>query len=325
MHDVARIAGVSAKTVSRVVNDEPRVDPLTRSRVQDAIATLGFRRNEQARSLRPGQSSALLGLVTGDVGNPFYSAIARGVEQEAQRRGHLLLTASSEEQPGRERQLIETLLQHNIEGLLIVPTLGGHEYLTPEMLGGVPVVAVDRPLQARAAFDTVLLDNRYGAYLAVRQLLQDGHSRVAVIDGESAVHTGSERTGGYRQALEEAGVVPDSRLLKVGYHGEEQSGSALRDLSELSEPPTAVFATNNRIAVGILREMNRSGHWLPLAVFDDFELADMLPVPVTVVGYDAVEMGRQAAELLFERLSGLQDTPRTHTIPVHLMRRFRAT
>jgi len=124
MHDVARIAGVSAKTVSRVVNNEAPVDPLTRARVQQAIADLGFRRNEQARSLRPGQTSALIGLVTGDLGNPFYSAIARGIEDVAHRRGHLLLTTSSDERPDRERQLIDALLQHNIEGLIIVPTLG---------------------------------------------------------------------------------------------------------------------------------------------------------------------------------------------------------
>jgi len=237
MHDVARIAGVSAKTVSRVVNNEAPVDPLTRARVQQAIADLGFRRNEQARSLRPGQTSALIGLVTGDLGNPFYSAIARGIEDVAHRRGHLLLTTSSDERPDRERQLIDALLQHNIEGLIIVPTLGQHDYLSPAFLRGLPVVAVDRPVHTHPPLDTVLLDNRHGAALAVTSLLQAGHTRVAVIDGESAVFTGAERIAGYHDAHRQQKLTPDATLLRQGFHGETQAETAMTDLLDLPAPP----------------------------------------------------------------------------------------
>ncbi|MGY2896219.1 LacI family DNA-binding transcriptional regulator [Deinococcus sp. UYEF24] len=316
MHDVARVAGVSAKTVSRVVNDEPRVDPLTRERVVQAIASLGFQRNEQARSLRPGQRSTLIGMVTGDLGNPFYSAIARGIEEVGQLHGYLLLSSSSEEQPARERKLIEALLRHNVEGLLIVPAAGDHRYLTSAMLSDVPLLVIDRPITGERDFDTVVLENRQGAFDVVSALIQSGHRRIGVIDGDSEVYTGSERMQGYFSALEQAGLTPDLSLVRRGFHGGQQAERATHDLLHQDQPPTAIFATNNRIAVGVLSGMKGAGKWLPLACFDDFELADMLPIPVTVVTYDAAEMGRSAAELLFARLKGFSGAPVTKSLPV---------
>ncbi|ULH18029.1 LacI family transcriptional regulator (plasmid) [Deinococcus sp. KNUC1210] len=318
MHDVARLAEVSTKTVSRVVNDEPRVDPLTRERVVQAIATLGFQRNEQARSLRPGQRSTLIGMVTGDLGNPFYSAIARGIDEVGRLHGYLLLSSSSEEQPARERQLIETLLRHNVDGLLIVPAAGDHRYLTPTMLTDVPLLVIDRPITEEHAFDTVVLENRQGAFEAVTALIQAGHRRIGVIEGDSEVYTGSERMQGYFSALKHAGITPEASLVRRGFHGGSQAERATHDLLNHPEPPTAIFATNNRIAVGVLSGMKGTGTWLPLACFDDFELADMLPVPVTVVTYDAAEMGRSAAELLFARLNGLAGEPVTKSLPVQV-------
>jgi LacI family transcriptional regulator len=312
MHDVARLAGVSIKTVSRVVNDEPRVDPGTRSRVQAAIDRLGFRRNEQARSLRPGQSTALIGLVTGDMGNPFYSAIARGIEDVARQHGHLLLTASSEEQPERERQVIGAFLQHNVAGLIVVPTVLAHRTLTPDVLGSLPVVAVDRPLNPPSAVDTVLLNNREGAYRAVQHLLRDGHTRIAMIDGDPEVYTGRERTAGYLDALRDAGLQPDRALILQGYHGDRHAEAAMHALLDLPTRPTAVFVTNNRIVVGALKAMHDRRHWLPLASFDDFEFADLLTTPITVVSFDPTEMGRQAGEQLFRRIGG-STLPPVHT------------
>ena len=319
MHDVARLAGVSIKTVSRVVNNEPRVDPETGARVRHAIQELGFRRNEQARSLRPGQASALLGLVTGDLSNPFYSAIARGIEEVAQQRGYFVLTASSEEQGGRERRLVEALLQHNIEGLLIVPAAGDHQYLSPELLLGVPAVAVDRP--GHAQMDAVLLDNREGAMRAITALIRSGHRRIAMIDGDPSVYTGAERIAGYAEALRQHQIVQAPDMVVTGHHGELQAEAAMERLFGLNEPPTAVFTTNNRIALGVLRAMKRRNCWLALASFDDFELADMLHIPVVVVRYNALDMGRQAAELLFDRLEAPSTAARTRIIPVEVVLR----
>ncbi|WP_092757791.1 LacI family DNA-binding transcriptional regulator [Rhodoferax sp. OV413] len=317
MHDVARLAGVSIKTVSRVVNNEPRVNPETGAKVSKAIQELGFRRNEQARSLRPGQASGLLGLVTSDMSNPFYSAIACGIEEVAQQRGYFVLTASSEEDASREQRLIESLLQHNIDGLMIVPAVGDHQYLSPTLLRDVPAVALDRP--GHAQMDSVLLDNREGALQAVTALIGEGHRRIAMIDGYPQVYTGAERIAGYAAALRQHQIeqVPD--LIMTGHHGELQAEAAMDRLFRLGDPPTAVFTTNNRITLGVLRAMKRWNRWLAVASFDDFELADMLHIPILVVRYNAVEMGRKAAELLFHRLEDPQTTARTCYVPVEVV------
>ena len=318
MQDVARLAGVSIKTVSRVVNNEPRVDPHTRARVQSTINELGFRRNEQARSLRPGQSSSLIGLVSGDLGNPFYSAIARGIEEVAYEHGHLLLTASSEEQPTRERQLLETFLQHNVAGLIVAPTLGAARTITPELLRGTPLVSVDRPVTDPDPFDTVLLDNRAGACQAVTHLIQDGHTRIAIIDGNPRVHTGQERTAGYLDALHAAGLPTPPHLMIHGHHGARHAEQATHELLNQEQRPSAIFATNNRIATGVIRALHDRRRTLAVASFDDFELADVINLPLTLISYDAVDLGRAAARRLLQRIQGESGPPQRLIQPVTL-------
>ena len=169
MRDVASSAGVSLKTVSRVVNSEDGVRPATAARVEAAIAQLGFARNDVARSLRHGRANAL-GLVIEDVANPFYSAIARTVEDAAHARNHILITGSCEEDAERERQLVLRLLRRSVDALLIVPAGDDHRYLQPELDDGIPIVFLDRPPRGVEA-DTVLLDNVGGARAAVAHLL----------------------------------------------------------------------------------------------------------------------------------------------------------
>src|SRR5690349_2630169 len=172
MRDVAELAGVSLKTVSRVINDEPGVAAATAERVSAAIAELGFQRNDLARSLRQGVTSSTLGLLIGDVANPFYSAIAQAVEAAARERGYMLITASCEEDPARERELVGALLRRRVDALLLVPAGPEHAYLGD----GTPVVFLDRPPAGLEA-DCVLLDNLGGARIAVEHLLAHGHER----------------------------------------------------------------------------------------------------------------------------------------------------
>src|SRR3954468_21936091 len=167
MRDVALAAGVSLKTVSRVINDEPGVASATADRVAAAISELGFQRNDLARSLRQGRSSSTLGLVIEDVANPFYSAIAQAVEAEARDHGYMLITASCEEDPARERELVQALLRRRVDALLLVPASRDHEYLARNE---IPVVFLDRPPTGLDA-DCVLLDNLGGARSAVEHLL----------------------------------------------------------------------------------------------------------------------------------------------------------
>ncbi|GGJ43322.1 LacI family DNA-binding transcriptional regulator [Deinococcus roseus] len=317
MQDVANVAGVSLKTVSRVVNNEPNVESATAARVQAAIQEMGFRRNEIARSLRPGQTTSTLGLVTEDISNPFYSSLARGIEEVARGRGCLVIAGSSEEDALREKELVNTLLQRSVDGLLVVPAAGDHTYLNAQRISE-PVVFMDRPPEGIQA-DMVLLDNRGGAYQAVEHLIARGHSRIAFVDGHPYVHTGLERMNGYRQALAAANITYDRSLVVVGCHDPQQAEQATLNLLKLPNPPTAIFATNNRLSIGVLKGLTSSGKWLDLAGFDDFELADMLPFEVTVVRYDTIQMGRVAAEMLFARLDGDTSPPQTRIIEVEVV------
>jgi LacI family transcriptional regulator len=319
MRDVALLAGVSLKTVSRVINDEPGVATATAARVSDAIAELGFQRNDLARSLRQGVTSSTLGLVIEDVANPFYSAIAQAVESAARDRGYLLITTSCEEDPERERELVQALLRRRVDALLLVPASRDHAYVR-ETAAGTPVVFLDRPPVGLEA-DCVLLDNLGGARTAVEHLLAHGHERIAVIGDAYELYTAAERLAGYRQALAAAGVPVREELVRLGTHDAAQAEAVVRELLELppDRRPTALFAGNNRNAVGALRALRGAEQQLALVGFDDFELADLLAVPATVVRHDSQRMGAYAAALAFERLDGAEHPARTVVVPTELV------
>jgi LacI family transcriptional regulator len=320
MGDVARAAGVSLKTVSRVVNHEPGVSAEISDRVHEAIASLGFRRNEAARALRQGHVSRTLGLVIEDMANPFYLGIMRGVEEVARRDGLLLITASSDESGERERELALALCERRVDGLIVVPAAEDHTYLLPELRLGVRVVFLDRPPRGIEA-DTVLVDNVGGAEAATAHLLEQGHRRVAMVGDLPTLFTSVRRLEGYRIALERHGLPLHDDLVRLGRHDVAAAERAAEELLALPHPPTAIFASNNRSTIGVLRALARDGKRVALVGFDDFELAELLPVPVTVVAADAVELGRQAALLLLERFGGGNGVPKTVVVPTTLVRR----
>jgi LacI family transcriptional regulator, galactose operon repressor len=318
MRDVAVLAGVSLKTVSRVINDEPGVAAPTAERVSVAIAELGFQRNDLARSLRRGVTSSTLGLLIEDVANPFYSAIAQAVETTARERGYMLITASCEEDPARERELVGALLRRRVDALLLVPAGREHAYLVREIGDATPVVFLDRPPVGVDA-DCVLLDNLGGARAAVEHLLAHGHQRIAVIADPDRLYTARERLAGYRQALEAAGVPVRDELVRLGSHDSAQAEAVVHELLALpaDRRPTAVFAGNNRNTVGVLHALRRTAQPLALVGFDDFELADVLGT--TVVRHDTSQMGAHGAALAFERLEGGARAPRRVVVPTELV------
>lgn len=307
MHDVAQAAGVSMKTVSRVVNGEPGVRGTTASRVESAIAELGYRPDAVARSLRVRTASATIGLVIGDVANPFYSAITRAVEVRARRDNSVLVAVSSDEDPDTEREVVEMLLARRVDGLLLVPSRGDHRWLAREIHRGVRVVSLDRPCDT-VETDTVVFDNTGGAMMAVQHLLDQGYRRIALVTDNPSIYTMTERHRGYVAALSDAGIEVDPRLVRLGPHDAEAAAEAVSELVALDEPPDAVFAANNRLTVGALQAMRATGAQLGLVGFDDFELADMLGV--TVVAASPEAMGRHGADLLFARLQGDPRPPR---------------
>ena len=316
MRDVANSAKVSLKTVSRVVNGEPDVRPETAARVEAAIEQLGFRRNEVAWSLRNGRAGAV-GLVIEDLSNPFYSAIAAAVEQEAHDRGHALLIGSCEEDPARERALVLRLLRRWVDALLIVPAGADHRYLLGEQQAGTPMVFIDRPPGGIDA-DTVLLDNVGGARAAVAHLIAHGHRRIGFVGNSRDLYTAARRLDGYREALAHAGLAFDAALVAEAAGDPEGATRALLALPPDSRP-TALFCADNRNTVGALRAIR--GVPVALVGFDDFELAELLPVPVTVVRFDAAALGTSAARLAYARIDGDAALPSRETVPCELVPR----
>jgi LacI family transcriptional regulator len=321
MHDVAREAGVGLKTVSRVVNGESGVNTELADRVRAAVTALGFRRNAMAGNLRAGRTAASIGLVIEDLGNPFYTAIARGVEELTHGRNFVLMTASSEEDPERERGLILELCHRRVDGLIIVPTALDHEFLQPEIDMGLQAVFLDRPASGVDG-DTVLLDNRGGAEAAANYLLARGHLRIGVVGHDASVWTMRERLAGFRGALARAGVPHDERLSRLGPLTPADAARATAQLLAGDDPPTAFFACNNRMTVGVLTELRRRGpeaEVADVAGFDDIETAGLFARQLALVSYDATELGRRAAALLLERLDGRR-TAQQIVVPTALVR-----
>lgn len=303
MRDVARVAGVSPATVSRVVNNERYIRAETRAVVERAITELGFQRNEIARTLRPGQSNQTIALAIEDAGNPFWAQVTQGVEDVARQQRHMLVVGSTELDYERERQLLRDLVRRRVDGLLVAATPHDHRELHAELARWVPIVFVDRAPHGVPA-DSVVLDNRGGARRAVADLVARGHRRIAYIGGDPTVLTGRSRLAGYRQALRAAGIGYDPALVSLDNHA---VAAARRVTERLLGGPggiDAVFADNNRMCVGALQAVAAAGYPAGVAGFDDVELADLLPAPVTLVVYDAVELGRHAARLLFDRIAG---------------------
>jgi LacI family transcriptional regulator len=320
MKDVAARAGVGLKTVSRVVNEEAGVTPDTVARVQAAIDALGFRRNDSARLLRT-RRTASVGLVLEDLADPFYAPLSRAVEDVARAHGALLFTGSSAENPRREQELVLAFCARRVDGLIVVPAGEDHRYLLPEIEAGVATVFVDRPA-GRLDVDVVLSDNAGGTRTGVAHLIAHGHRRIGFIGDQPGIHTAAERLRGYREAMADAGLPVRPEWYAMGPTNPERVRAALDTMLTAPEPVTAVFASNNRVTVTAVRVLAGLPKPVALVGFDDFELADLLSPPVTVVAQDPPGLGRTAAQLLFRRLDGISNDKPTRTeLPTRLIPR----
>ncbi|WP_106131107.1 LacI family DNA-binding transcriptional regulator [Pseudosporangium ferrugineum] len=318
MNDVARSAGVSLKTVSRVVNGEGTVNPALAARVRAAVALLGYRPNLGATMLRRNdRRTRTIGLLLDDVSEPFSAAVHRAVEDEARTRGVHVLTGSLDDDPGRERDLAGAFARRHADGLIITPTAPDQAYLARELPPDVPVVFVDRPAAGHRG-DTVLATNRDGAAEAVRHLIAHGHRRIAFLAGAPRIATARSRRLGYRDAMREAGL-PVCEAVEPGPGAEATAPALLR----LPYPPTALFTGQHLITVRAVRALRRLGLHRRIALlgFDDFPLADLLDPAVTVVSRDPAAMGRAAARALFARIDGDTKQPREISIPTMLIPR----
>ena len=318
--DVARTAGVSIKTVSRVINDVPTVNPQIAQRVMAVVAELGYRRNDMARKLRSASTAASVGLIIEDLTNPFYSAITSAVQEIAAGHDTLLITASSEENPERERRFLMAMCDRRVDGLLVVPAGADHSFLRPEVEMGTPAVFLDRP-PVGLHVDAVLVDNAGGARMGMQHLLERGHARIGLLVDSLAIYTMRERLAGAEAALDAAGIPHEPALVRYGLHEPAATSRAIAEMLSNPHPPTAFFCGNNRITVGAVTELWRRGSDAALVGFDDFELAHLMPRPLTLVSYDTRALGRIGAQLLFRRIDGERPRPTTTVLPTELVER----
>jgi LacI family transcriptional regulator len=320
MRDVAALAGVSLKTVSRVINGETTVAADLTARVNRAAATLDYRPNLTARSLRSSDGrTRTIGVVLENVANPFSSAVNRAIEDVARVRGVAVVAGSVDEDPDRERTLALALISRRVDGLIIVPTGDDQSYLANEQRAGLSVVFVDRPPRLLRG-DTVVSDNADGARRAVQHLLAHGHRRIAFLGDLERIATAAERFAGYSSALSEMGLELDRELISFGLRGVEASESAVRSLMAGARA-SAIFATQNLITIGAVRALRDLGlrDRTALVGFDDFALADMLEPPVTVMAQDPAAIGAAACEMLFERMDGDTSPPRNRVVLTRLI------
>jgi LacI family transcriptional regulator len=323
IRDVAALAGVGLKTVSRVINGEPGVSPELTARVRDAADRLDFRPNLGARSLRrAGGKTATIGLLLEDVSNPFSAAIQRAIENVARSRGVAVFSASVDEDPERERALVSAFVARRVDGLVMVPAGRDQSYLLNEVRAGLSLVFVDRA-PAYLDGDVVLAANQSGAEDAIRHLVEQGHRRIAYLGDLLSISTARDRHAGYEAGLRAAGIPIDPDLVRHDLHDSDLAEAAAADLLRPPEPPTAIFASQNLVTIGAVRALRSAGrqHDVALVGFDEVPLADLLEPGLTVVAQDVLEIGRLAAEQLFRRLDGDRSPTVRQVVPTRLIPR----
>ncbi|WP_433526649.1 LacI family DNA-binding transcriptional regulator [Nocardia pseudovaccinii] len=321
MRDVAALARVSIKTVSRVVRGEGGVSPELAARVTDAATMLDYRHNLAASTLRGhGQKTAAIGLVLMDVANPYASALHRAVEDFAHSRGTLVFAVSSDENPGRQREVLDALLSRRVDGLIVMPVGADHSPLLHEQRLGTPVVFVDR-MPATTEIDSVTVDNRTGSRLAVEHLAAAGHRRIAYLGDLHTIWTAAERYSGYIEGLAHTGIPLDPDLICADLHSVAAATAAAGALLDRPDRPTALFGAQNLVTVGVLQAIRKRGLQNRIAVvgFDDLPLAELLQPALTAITQDPATIGRVAAEILFARLDGDDGPPRHEVIPTRLL------
>jgi LacI family transcriptional regulator len=322
MSDVARLAGVGTMTVSRVLSGTAHVAEETARRVQVAIDKLHYRPNELARAFR-GQRSRSIGLILPYLYDPFFANCAHAVTTVARERGYSVIITTSNEDPDTEYVEAEQLLRWNVDGMVVIPARSLQSRLTRNLFGRTPVVAFDRP-GIDPSFDVVLVQNTTGARRIVEHLIEHGHKRICFMGLSRNIFTINARFLGYRRAVREAGLEVDA------FFGCESQQGTLRVIEEKlhgANPPTAFFASNTLATRYVLSSLMNLGVKMPndlaFAGFDDFDLADLTSPPLTVVRQPTQEVGRVAANLLFDRIERgeLPQTGNRIILPVEIVLR----
>lgn len=328
MQDVANLAGVSAKTVSRVFNNDVRVAPDTRASVQAAMRELRYQPNMLARRFREGRDS-VLGVAVPDIGDPFFAVIIRVIEEQAIERGMATIVTTLGQAAERERLGVESLLRRHISGIFIAPVSGDQSYLRTWQ-DHTPLVFLDRA-PGDVSADTVVADDEAQAEAATAHLIRHGHRTIAFVGDTTALVTTSRRLTGYRRALSKAGlpmldelVVLDARLLSFGY---ASTADAVADVSRLlafPDPPTAVFSSNAQCSMGLVAALHALGREdVAFVSFGDFPMAATLDPAITVIDQNPHGLALLACHALFDRIDTPDDArpAQVHTLQLQLIER----
>lgn len=317
--DVAAEAGVSAATVSRVLNSHPSVSPDARTRVLAAVEALGYRPNAVARSLRTDQTRTL-GLVISDVLNPYFTALARSVEEAARALGYSVIIGNADERSDLQDHHVRTLLDRRIDGLLVSPADGGSPQILDAARGGTPMVFVDRWIPG-VDVPVVRADGCPAVRDLVAHLYRLGHRRLAIIAGPAATTTGSERVEAFREALAEYGLpLPDAHIGQGDFQA-DSGRRATEAFLGLPDPPEVVFAADNLMALGALDAIRARGmrvpHDIGLAAFDDIPWFVHTDPPITAIAQPTGELGRAAVRALVDLIEGRP--PQSVSLPAQLV------
>lgn len=310
IRDVARLAGVSTMTVSRVINNTGYASVAARLRVERAVQELGYVPNAVARHLRSKQTKAIA-LVVSDITNPFFTTIARGVEDVAGARGFAVMLCNTDESDDEEARYLRLLVERHVDGVLLVPAGSPRASIRLLRAHKVPLVVLDRRVPGQRV-NNVRCDSEAGAYALARHLIELGHRRIGVLTGRRAISTSADRVAGVRRALEEADLTLDEALVRWG--GFNFGNANLADGHQMAEsvltatddPPTALFAANNFIAFGTIRALREMGLRVPddvsVVAFDDLPTEWVSDPFLTVAAQPAYEIGRRAAEMMIDGL-----------------------
>jgi LacI family transcriptional regulator, galactose operon repressor len=315
IRDVAALAGVGTKTVSRVINDEANVSPQTRERVQRAVLALNFKPNQGAGALRRGDRKTLtLGLLLDAVDNPFSAAINRAVETVAYGRDTAVLAASSDNDAHRERAMVDAFTRRRVDGLILSTITEDQGYLHVEREQGTPLMFVGRPPTGLLA-DAAITNNYEATIQATRHLINHGHRKIAYLGNEPAVSMVRGRQRGFTDAMAAAGLAETS-LQVDGLRSEQEGYAAVHGLVQLGNPPTALFSSHYLMTLGAIRALHdlHLEQRIALIGFDDIALADLVRPAITVMAPDPTRLGTIAAERIFARLDG--DTSPAQTVVV---------
>jgi LacI family transcriptional regulator len=317
--DVAARAGVSVATVSRTLNGKATVDPELAARVRAAVAELGYQPNGLARSLRK-RRTAVLALIISDVANPFFTSVARGVEDVALIAGYSVVLCNSDEDLDKERRYLDMAVEERVAGVVLSPS--GESTDVGALLGrGTPVVAVDRPLPG---VDQVLVNTRLAAVEATAHLIRSGYQHIGCVTGPVGIRTADDRLAGYLAALAAAGRRDDPRLVRrTDYRAEGGERATVEVLR--AGPVDGLLVANSAQAIGVLEALRSAGSRLGTDVgvvaFDDAPWATLIDPPLTVVAQPAYELGALAAELLLDRIGGATSEVTVRTLEARLIER----